>query len=65
MEKGGPGDVIDVVIEFELTVEDDSEVADVKGGDRVWLSMVKLKFWMALVRDGGPMMSDLALFSWR
>ena len=44
MEKGSSGDVIDVVIEFELTVEDDSKVADVRGGieyccQRFWYGM--------------------------
>ena len=49
MEKGSPGDVIDVVIDFELTVEDDSEVAGLwGGGDRVLLSMVKLTFWYGM-----------------
>ena len=32
MEKGSPGDVVDVVFEGEVAVEDDSKVADVRGG---------------------------------
>lgn len=32
MEEGRPGDVIDVLFEGEVTIEDDAEVTNVRGG---------------------------------